>query len=275
MKRDTSVEDIEVELLLEGIFQRFGVDFRDFQRAKLKRKLHHLMQEMGITTISALQNNVMHDSETSSALLRALCVRPESSVSDNEYWDSLRTVLGSYLSSFPSPRIWMVECADAYEAGMLSIMLEEEQLGAHAQIFATSSNETMVREARKGMLRESISSRPDESRLHVGINESLNRHFLQEDGRMVFGATVQNRITWSQFNLATDSTFNEFQLIVCRSALSDYGAFLKRRVLNLFHESLSTFGILNVDGTSEIETAPFSTQFRKLSLAGAWYKHIA
>jgi chemotaxis protein methyltransferase CheR len=275
MKRDTAVEDVEVELLLEGIFQLFGVDFRGHQRAPLKRKLHQLMQEVGVTTISALQNSMMHDDVTRDTLLRALCARPESSVSDHEYWESLRVVLGSYLSSYPSPRIWIAECPDAREAGLLSIMLEEERLGAHAQIFATSSNETIVREARKIQAQAKTYRKYEECEAYANITESVPAHFWEDDGRMIFGATVQDRITWSQFNLATDSTFNEFQLIVCRNALSDRSVFLKRRVLNLFHESLSTFGIVNIDGASEIETAPFSTQFRKLPLAGGWYKHAA
>jgi len=275
MKRDTSVEDIEMELLLEGIFQLFGVDYRDYKRAPLKRKLHQLMHAMGATTISALQNKVMHDSETRDALLRALCARPESKISDHEYWKSLRVVLGSYLSSFPSPRIWIAECADTYEADMLSMLLEEERLGAHAQIFVTSSNEALVREARKGGRGERISGKHAEPRACVGDIGSSNRHLLAADNRMAFRPTAQDHITWSQFNLATDGTFNEFQLIICRSALSDCGVFLKRRALNLFHESLSTFGILNVDDVSEIETAPFSTQFKKLPLTEGWYKRIS
>ncbi|HXA47337.1 MAG TPA: CheR family methyltransferase [Burkholderiaceae bacterium] len=246
MKRDTSIEDIEVELLLEGIFQLFGVDLRNHLRAPLKRKLHQLMHETGATTVSALQNQVMHDGAIRDALLHALCPRPESIVPDPEYWKSLRVILGSYLSSFPSPRIWIVECSDAHDADILSIMLEEERLSAHAQIFATSSNEAIVRESRKG-----------------------------EDGRTTFGTEIQDRIIWSQFNISTDSTFNEFQLIICRNALTDCGSSLKRHVLNLFHESLSTFGILNINGVSEIEAAPFSTQFRKLPLEGGWYKHVA
>ena len=32
-------EDIEIALLLEGIFRRYGFDFRDYARASLKRRL--------------------------------------------------------------------------------------------------------------------------------------------------------------------------------------------------------------------------------------------
>jgi chemotaxis protein methyltransferase CheR len=274
MKRDTSIEDVEVELLLEGIFQLFGVDLRSHLRAPLKSKLHQLMHEMGTSTVSALQNQVMHDEAARDALLRALDPRPESTVPDPEYWKSLRVVLGSYLSSYPSPRIWIAECADAHQAGMLSIMLEEERLSAHAEIFATSSNEAVVTVARKGELEVSLSRKYEECAVAAGI-ESLPHYFFQKDGRMMFGAAIQDRITWSQFNLATDSTFNEFQLIICRNALSSCDVFLRKHVLNLFHESLSMFGILNVEGTPEIENSPFSTQFRKLPLVGSWYKHAA
>ncbi len=275
MKHEAPVEDIEIDLLLEGVFQRFDIDFRGYERAPLKRKLHQLMHEIGATTVSALQNNVMHDAATGDALLRALGTRPKSVLSDPEYVRSLRVVLGSYLSSYPSPCIWIAECTDAHEAGMLSILLEEERLGGNAHIFATCAHDAVVRDARKGELCASTLRQYEECYRLAGGAGSLARHCVQKIGAIVFGEAVQRRITWAQFHLATDTTFNEFQLIICRDALSDCGVFLKKHALNLFHESLSTFGILSVDGATEIETAPFSGQFRKLPLAGDWYKHVA
>jgi chemotaxis protein methyltransferase CheR len=275
MKRETSVEDVEIELLLEGVFQRFDIDFRGYERAPLKRKLHHLMHEIGAPTVSALQNQVMHDAATGDALLRALGAKPKSALSDPEYVRSLRVVLGTYLSSYPAPRIWIAECTDAHEACMLSILLDEEKLDGHAHIFATCANEAIVSHAQKGKLCAHKFREYEECYRLAGSTGSLADHYVRENDTIVFGPAVQRRITWAQFHLATDTTFNEFQLIICHGALSDCGIFLKKHVLNLFHESLSRFGILSVDGVAEIETAPFSTQFRKLPLAGEWYKHAA
>jgi chemotaxis protein methyltransferase CheR len=233
------------------------------------------MHEIGATTVSALQNNVLHDAATGDALLRALGTRQKSMLSDPEYVKSLRVVLGSYLSSYPSPRIWIAECTDVHEAGMLSILLDEAQLDGEAHIFATCSNEAVVGHARKGELCACRFQEYEECYRLAGGTGSLADHCTRKNNATVFGQAVQRRITWAQFHLATDTTFNEFQLIICHNALSDSGVVLKKHALNLFHESLSTFGILSVDGATEIETAPFSTQFRKLPLAGDWYKHVA
>jgi chemotaxis protein methyltransferase CheR len=38
-----ALEDLEITLLLEAIFQRFGDDFRGYQKEIIRRKLHGIM----------------------------------------------------------------------------------------------------------------------------------------------------------------------------------------------------------------------------------------
>src|ERR1700754_345357 len=65
-----ALEDLEVDLLLEGVFQHFGYDLRGYQRAPLKRRLRALMHDHGLATVSALQEQVLHDARMGEALLR-------------------------------------------------------------------------------------------------------------------------------------------------------------------------------------------------------------
>jgi hypothetical protein len=60
----------------------------------------------------------------------------------------------------------------------------------------------------------------------------------------VLKAHLNSRITWAQYNLVTDASFNEFQMILGHRALPDFGPSLRKRVLQLFDDSLAPFGML-------------------------------
>ena len=60
----------------------------------------------------------------------------------------------------------------------------------------------------------------------------------------VFDADLLRPVVFAQHNLATDHSFNEFQLILCRNVLIYFGRELQDRVLGLFDESLPRRGVL-------------------------------
>jgi len=50
---ELDLEQLEVELLLEGIHRRYGFDFREYAPASLKRRLHRRMDGEKVDTVSA------------------------------------------------------------------------------------------------------------------------------------------------------------------------------------------------------------------------------
>jgi chemotaxis protein methyltransferase CheR len=275
MERLQAVEELEIDLLLEGVFQRFGYDFRGYQREPLKRKLYHLMQSDGLKTVSALQDRVMHDDAACDALLCALSATPVALFDDPGHFLALRDALGPWLRSCPSPKVWIAECASVEEAGTLAILLAEEQLYSKTRIFATLANETLLRDARRGNLALERFDEYEENYRRSGGRKSLAEYCVEDNGRMFFRPEVLSNVTWAQYNLATDTSFNEFELIVCRRTLGDFGPALRRRALQLFRESLPLFGMLSVDDNSELEDATFAGHFRTVSAESGLYRRIA
>ena len=68
------VEDIEIQLLLEALFQRYHYDFRHYARASIKRRLLQARSHFGLPSLTALQERVLHDPEM---LPRASCISRE------------------------------------------------------------------------------------------------------------------------------------------------------------------------------------------------------
>ena len=269
-----ATEELEIELLLEALFQRYGYDFRAYDRQAIRRRLYGLMRERGLATVSSLQDRVLHEPGASAALLRALSVQPATLFHDPEQASQLRIVLASCLRASAVPKIWLAECGGAEEVWSLAIMLAEEQLHTRTEIYATTANEQVLAEAMDTSIPIHRMEQCKEDYRASGGTGNLDDFFDVDSGRAVLASHLRSRINWAQYNLVTDASFNEFQLIVCRRALPDFGPVLRRRVLRLFHDSLSRFGVLGIDREFD-EGDPYGASYQAVFPHQGWYKRVA
>lgn len=269
-----ATEELEIELLLEALFQRFGHDFRSYDRPALRRKLHLVMQARGLGTVSSLQDRVLHDPGAGSALLRALSVQPAALFDDPEQARQMRIVLASCLRASAVPKVWLAECAGPEQAWSLAILLAEEQLHLRTEIYATVANEEMLAAANEASFPAERMAQYQESYFKSGGTAQLADYFDVKDGRATLQASLRSRITWAQYNMVTDASFNEFQVIICQRALPDFGPLLRQRVLRLFHDSLSLFGVIGLD--REIADGdPLAGSYQPVFQHQPWYKRIS
>ncbi|MHA4866326.1 CheR family methyltransferase [Duganella sp. PWIR1] len=272
----SSVEELELELLLEALFQCHGYDFRGYERSVVAAKVQALRAELGLTTISALQSRVLHDDGTYNALLRALYVKPALMFDDAQEVSMLRLSLGVCLHGAALPRVWLADCAGAQQAWTLAILLEQEQLAPRTEIYATVASDAMLAEAQQASLPMTRLSELQANYIRSGgVGKLIDYFEVSADGlHAVLKPHLNSRITWAQYNLVTDASFNEFQMILGHRALPDFGPALHRRVLQLFDDSLVPFGTLALDQPLD-EHDPLSRHYKPLLAHQTWYKRIA
>jgi chemotaxis protein methyltransferase CheR len=272
-----AVEELEMELLLEALFQRFGYDFRAYDRAALREKLNGAMRDTGVATLSGLQEQVLHGAGAASQLLRALSVAPDPLFGDVEHVAKLRGVLAPAMRGWPLPRAWLAECAGVGEAWTLAIVLAEEGVAGKLDIHATAANEELVAQNQDARLPlAELEAARGRHRKSGGRGDLLSFFEIQEGADGKYGrlrADLRRRITWSQYSLVTDASFNEFQAILCRQALADFGPVLRQRVLRLFHDSLARFGVLCLDGQMSVADA-YAGTYQGIQGESPWYKRV-
>jgi chemotaxis protein methyltransferase CheR len=266
-----AIEELETELLLEALFQRFGHDFRAYDRHVLRVRLAEATRAQGAATLSGLQEKVLHDPAASSALLRMLSPQPSALFDDPEYTQRLRTVLAPSLRAWPLPRVWIAECAGVGEAWTLAIVLAEEGVLGKLDIHATLANEELVAQHQDAWLPVADLDAAQSRYAAGGGHAALSTYFDVRDGRARLQPQLRRRITWSQYSLVTDASFNEFQAILCGSALSDFGPVLRQRVLRLFHDSLARFGVLCLDRPLAVSDA-YAGTYQAFEGDRPWYK---
>ncbi|MFC5548981.1 CheR family methyltransferase [Massilia aerilata] len=272
-----AIEELETELLLEAIFQRFGYDFRAYDRAAVRARLNQAMRAGGAATLSGLQERALHDPGAASSLLRALSVPPAQLFDCVGHASRLRGVLAPSLRGWPVPRVWLADCAGVGEAWTLAIVLAEEGVMGKLDIHATLANEELVAANQDACLPLAELEEARQRHLDSGGRGDLLSFFEigdGEDGKCArLRADLRRRITWSQYSLVTDASFNEFQAILCCHALGDFGPVLRQRVLRLFHDSLARFGVLCLDRTLSVADACAGT-YQAIEGDRPWYKRV-
>jgi len=287
MRRDAApeVEELELDLLAEALFQRYGYDFRGHERAALRRKLRGVMQQRSLRTLSALQGQVLHDPGAASAVLRALHVPPAAMFDDAEEARLLRQACAACLHGAALPKVWLADCAGAEQAWTMAVLLAEQGLLARTELHCTVASDELLTEAQDASIPmerlAACQASYERARSGAAAGASgtpgagrLADYFQVIGQRAVPLPQLRSRITWAQYNLVTDASFNEFNLIVCRRALPDFGPLLRQRVLQLFHASLAPFGVLALDRQFD-ESEALAAFYKPLLPLQPWYKRIA
>jgi chemotaxis protein methyltransferase CheR len=241
---DALIEETEQRLLLEGILNCYGFDFRDYAPEPLKRRIWDRAHMQGVQTLSGYQEKILHDPSAMDDFLLALRDDETRLFQDPEFWRAFRAAVVPVLRTYPSVQIWVPECGRGEDAFALAILLLEEGVLQRTRIYATDFSETILRSPRQGVLPTSRICADAEQYLLAGGKTSLSDYYRLEGDRAVVRALVREPIVFAEHNLATDAPFNEFQAIIYRRSLGYFNEWLQERVHNLFVESLGRFGVL-------------------------------
>jgi chemotaxis protein methyltransferase CheR len=99
-----SLEDLEIGLLLEALYQRYHYDFRPYARASIKRRLVQARSQLGFASFSAMQESLLHDEQTLPRLLNYLTVQVSEMFRDPAYYKALRERVIRTLEPIPRSR---------------------------------------------------------------------------------------------------------------------------------------------------------------------------
>ncbi len=139
---ESSLERIELDLLLEAISRHYGYDFRDYARNSLSRGVWRRARAEGVSSLSGLQEKVLHDPQCMERLLADLSINVTSAFRDPGFFAALRTKVVPLLRTYPFIRIWTAGCSTGEEAYSVAILLEEEGLYDDTEVFGYTLTET-------------------------------------------------------------------------------------------------------------------------------------
>ena len=256
--------DIELELLLQGIFLKYQHDFRHYATASLRRRMSQAMDYFNCKTLSQLQDRVLHEPGVFPQMLRFLTVQVSEMFRDPSYFRALREHVVPILQTYPSIKIWIAGCSKGEEVWSMAILLEEEGLLERSIIYATDINTDALASAEAGIFELDRMAQFSTNYQLAGGKKSLSDYYSAAYNGAIFRQGLKSHIVFADHSLATDHVFSEVHLVSCRNVLIYFDRALQNRAIQLFYDSLIHRGFLGIGPKESLRFSSLDKSFSEI-----------
>ncbi len=247
---DAGVRSVESQILAE-LEAATGVNFEDYKRGTIRRRLEHHLLRVGAPSLEALAERVRASRDECSVVAQDLLVGVTSFFRDPRAFgqladQALDELVAAALAERRPLRCWVAGCAtgeEAYSAAMALVEATErvdDQM--ELKVFATDVHERSLTVARDGWYAENDLT---------GIDpERRERFFQPEQGGWRIRPEIRGLVAFSHHNLLADAPFTRIDLLLCRNTLIYFNPAAQHSALWAFGFALREGGVLML-GESE------------------------
>jgi chemotaxis protein methyltransferase CheR len=265
------VEDLEIELLLEGIWRRYGYDFRNYDRSYIRRRVEGRLQEEGLVTASQLLERVLRRPDSLAGFLEGTKEAADDFCKPARAWRALRRKAMPLLRTYPSVRAWAAGCRSQGDLASLLLVLEEE-LSRLYTLYATDLHEGRIQRLRTESFPRKEVPRLSKLFSAAGGKRRFSAYLENTDGKSFLQPNLTERVVFGLHNPATDASFNDFHLIVARDAMQGFNDALRARVHGLIYDSLVRFGYLMLGSSGTLEGTAHADRYKVIDGAAGLYQ---
>ncbi|KMY54991.1 chemotaxis protein CheR [Bacillus sp. FJAT-27231] len=268
------LEMVEIELLLEGIYRYYGFDFRDYAPPFLKRRIWNRVSTEKVDSISGLQEKILHDPSVMQKLFEDFSINVTEMFRDPNFFLAFRKKVVPFLRTCPSVKIWHAGCSTGEEVYSMAILLHEEGLYEKTTIYATDMNNGVLTYAQTGEFPLQKMQLYTKNYLAAGGKRAFSEYYTAKQTNAAFHPSLTKNVVFAEHNLATDRSFNEFHVIICRNVMIYFNKRLQNRVYHLFHESLIQSGILGLGSKEGIKFTSIANSYKEVDPIEKLYRKI-
>lgn len=156
----------------------------------------------------------------------------------------------------------------------MAILLHEEGLYPRCRIYATDMNPVVLRKAREGIFPLASMQEYTGNYMKAGGKGFFSDYYTAQYEHVIFKPSLKENLVFSEHNLVTDGSFNEFHVILCRNVMIYFNKALQRRVHNLIYDSLVMFGVFGVGNKESLRFTPREADYDELDAENRLYRKV-
>jgi two-component system CheB/CheR fusion protein len=234
-----------VQKILMLLRTHTGHDFSLYKKSTIVRRIDRRVAYHQLPDYVHYVNYLRENPLEIEVLFNELLIGVTKFFRDAQAFESLKTKLGSLIKSKRTNepiRVWVAGCSTGEEAYSIAMQLvecfdtEPKKKLPKIQIFATDLDATAIEHARAGVYHSNIGSDVSESRLERFFTRSENYYTVKKD--------LREMIVFAHHNLIKDAPFTRLDLLCCRNVMIYLTTELQRKIIPVFHYSLTPKGIM-------------------------------
>lgn len=270
---EDEIEALEIRLLLEAIWARWGFDLRDYAAPSMRRRVRAVLAATGDAHLGQLQHRVLHDRDLFGDVIERLTVQVTELFRDPSVYAELRARVVPLLRTYPVLKVWHAGCSTGEEAYATAILLAEEGLGPRTQLYATDLSHRAIEHAKEGVYPAANLVAFARNHVQSGARSDIGDWLTAAYGSVAMRESVRSRILFFQHDLVSDQVFGEMNLVCCRNVLIYFNAELRARVLRKIADSLCPGGFLAVGSSERLSAADAALGFKSFSEPHRIYRY--
>jgi chemotaxis protein methyltransferase CheR len=193
---------------------------------------------------------------------------------DPDFYLTFRRKVVPILKTYPTVRIWHAGCSTGEEVYSMAILLQEEGLYRKSLIYATDISHEVLRKAREGIFPLANMQEYTVNYMKAGGQREFSDYYTAHYDNVIFHPSLKANVVFAEHNLATDGSFNEFHVVMCRNVMIYFNKALQERVHNLIYESLSMFGVLGLGNKESLKFTPREAYYERLDNRDKLYRKV-
>jgi chemotaxis protein methyltransferase CheR len=270
--KKTEIEDIELNLLMDAIYQRYGYDFRHYARASVERRAKQFSVLNGFKHISEMIPAIINNESLFEKLVREFSVTVTELFRDPVVYQKITELVFPKLSTYPFIRVWHAGCATGEEVYSLAILLHEKGLYERSRIYGTDFNDEALDSGRQGIYKIDSVKNFTSNYQKAGGSHSLSEYYNARYDSISIIKSLKKNITFANHNLVSDGIFGEMHLVFCRNVLIYFDKVLQNRVLNLLCDCLVNGGYLCLGSIENLIFTDVENKFDLIDEKGKIYQ---
>lgn len=270
--QSVTLDDDELEVLLNDLVEVYGYDFTDYSRASLKRRVIRLLQLDKFPSFAEFRYKLRKDRDYLKRFVEEITVNVTEMFRDPFFYKALRLQILPVLSTYPFIRIWHAGCSTGEEVYSMAIMLKEANLLHKSLVYATDINPDVIKKAMSGIFPLSHMKQYSENYILSGGLQDFSGYYSAKYNHAKFDEELRAKVIFATHNLVSDRSFNEFQLILCRNVLIYFDQKLQQKVFTLFDQSLEQLGYLALGSKETIRFSPVASKYKQFEKEKIWRK---
>lgn len=269
LSRDFDLDNA-IRYLSKMIYKRYGFDFRQYQHETLKRRFGVFMSKFRIHDIKDAIGAVCFEHYHFNNFFLELSINVTEFFRNPLTYEELHRIVATSHKNRKNLKIWSAGCSNGEEPVSIAILLESLHKLQHAHIYATDMSNVVLTEAKNALYPLQSYEKGVENLAQTDLDIALERYFIHNEHFVRVQPFIIKKILYFEHNLATDGSFNEFDIIICSNVMIYFTDELQKRVLQLLYDSLRYGGYL-ILGEKELLHPDFASKFSRYSYKAPIY----
>lgn len=269
---EIEITEEDLALILNDVLEVHGYDFTSYARASLTRRINRLIMLDKFPSVAEFRYKIRSDEFYLKRFVEEITVNVTEMFRDPQFYKTIREQVIPVIATKPFIRIWHAGCATGEEVYSMAVLMNQANLLHKTLIYATDINPDVIDTAQKGIYPATILPLSLENYKQTGASGELRNYYTAKYDHIIFNEELRRKMIFATHNLVSDSSFNEFQLILCRNVLIYFDKNLQNKVFSLFDQSLEDLGYLALGAKETLKFSDIVSKYRQLGKERIWSK---